>query len=77
VSHRYKRRYAQAGDERQYGLIAEQVARRLPALVDRGPNGKPAGVYYEELLGLLLAEVKRQHRALHHHAFDSAGCGRG
>jgi hypothetical protein len=33
-----------------------------------GPNGKPAGVYYEELPALLLAEVRRQHQALRHQA---------
>jgi hypothetical protein len=64
VSYRYKRRYAAAKDGLQYGLVAEQVARQLPALVQRGPNGEPAGVYYEQLSTLLLAELKRQDREL-------------
>jgi hypothetical protein len=60
VSYRYK-----SGDSHlQYGLIAEQVAGQLPALVQRGPSGEPAGVYYEQLSTLLLAELKRQHREL-------------
>jgi endosialidase-like protein len=64
VSYRYKRRHAGGYDRLQYGLIAEQVARQLPALVQRGPSGKPSGVYYEQLSALLLSELKRQHREL-------------
>jgi hypothetical protein len=64
VSYRYKR----GGSRLQYGLIAEQVARQLPAIVQRGPSGKPAGVYYEQLSTLLLSEVKRQHRELRRQA---------
>jgi hypothetical protein len=60
VSYRYKH----GSSQRQFGLIAGQVARRLPALVQRGPSGRPAGVYYQELPALLLAEVKRQQREI-------------
>jgi hypothetical protein len=60
VSYRYRH-----GDRRrQFGLIAERVAHQVPALVERAPNGKPAGVYYQELPALLLAQVKRQQRQI-------------
>jgi hypothetical protein len=45
----------------EYGLIAEQVARLYPSLVQYEPNGKPGGVYYEELPVLLLAQLQREH----------------
>jgi hypothetical protein len=57
-------RYRDGDRRRQFGLIAERVAGELPALVERKPNGKPAGVYYQELPALLLAEVKRQQREI-------------
>ena len=56
VSYRYKTGAAQL----QYGLIAEQVARVFPALVQYGPSGKPSGVYYQELPVLLLAQLQRE-----------------
>jgi hypothetical protein len=60
LSYRYKR-----GDGRlQYGLLAEQVAKRFPALAQYGRDGKPDGVYYEQLSVLLLAQVQRQQREL-------------
>jgi len=55
-------RYRSGSTALQYGLIAEQVARRLPALVQRGADGRPAGVYYQELPVLLLGQVQRQQR---------------
>ncbi|MEA2412826.1 MAG: hypothetical protein QOC77_3387 [Thermoleophilaceae bacterium] len=60
VSYRYKPRWA-GGDRRvRYGLIAEEVIKVFPALVQRGPNGKPEGVRYGDLPVLLLATVKHQ-----------------
>ena len=55
-------RYRAGASALQYGLIAEEVARRLPALVQRGPDGRPAGVYYQELPVLLLSQLQREHR---------------
>jgi hypothetical protein len=46
----------------QYGLLAEQVAKRMPALAQYAEDGKPTGVYYEQLSVLLLAQVQRQAR---------------
>jgi hypothetical protein len=60
VSYRYKPAYAHGTNPTQYGLIAEQVAHHIPALVQYAPNGKPNGVYYQELPVLLLAQVQRQ-----------------
>jgi hypothetical protein len=48
----------------QYGLIAEQVAHQFPTLVQRAPDGKPTGVYYQELPVLLLAQLQRQQRRI-------------
>ena len=46
---------------RQYGLIAEEVAKVYPELVIRDATGKIMGVHYEELAPMLLAEVQHQH----------------
>ena len=44
VSYRYK-----GARNRQFGLIAEDVARVLPELVQYDEQGKPGGVHYDEL----------------------------
>jgi hypothetical protein len=64
VSFRYKRRYANGATARQYGLIAEQVARVDPNLVTYGRNGKPLTVAYQELPALELAQLQHQHAQL-------------
>jgi hypothetical protein len=64
VGFRYRPAYTQASDQLEYGLIAEQVAHLFPSLVQYEPNGKPGGVYYEELPVLLLAQLQREHAAL-------------
>jgi Chaperone of endosialidase len=46
---------------RQYGLIAEEVDKVYPELVIRDDAGKIAGIHYEELAPMLLAEVQHQH----------------
>jgi hypothetical protein len=61
VSYRYKPRWAGGNHNLQYGLIAEQVARVFPALVQWGPDGKPNGVRYGDLPVLLLAQLQREH----------------
>jgi hypothetical protein len=45
---------------RQYGLIAEEVAKVYPELVIRDQNGRIDGVRYEELAPMLLNEVQQQ-----------------
>ena len=49
---------------RQFGLIAEEVARVYPELVLRAADGTIQGVRYEELAPMLLNEVQHQARAL-------------
>lgn len=44
--------------ERQYGLIAEEVAKIYPELVVRDGNGRILSIRYEELAPMLLNEMK-------------------
>jgi Chaperone of endosialidase len=66
VSYRYKPRWAGGNRSLQYGLIAEDVAKVFPALVQRGPDGKPNGVRYGDLPVLLLAQLQREHAHAEH-----------
>jgi len=45
---------------RQYGLIAEEVAKVYPELVIRDESGRIDGVRYDELAPMLLNEVQQQ-----------------
>jgi hypothetical protein len=47
---------------RQYGLIAEEVAKVYPELVARGTDGRVVSVQYHELIPMLLNELQRQGR---------------
>jgi hypothetical protein len=66
VSYRYKPHWAGGNRSLQYGLIAEDVAKVFPALVQRGPDGKPNGVRYGDLPVLLLAQLQREHAHARH-----------
>jgi hypothetical protein len=58
-------RYTQDGQgERQYGLIAEEVAKTYPELVTYGANGEIESVRYQELIPMLLNELQHQQRQL-------------
>jgi hypothetical protein len=58
-------RYKQdAQGERQYELIAEEVAKVYPELVTRGVNGDVEAVRYHEVIPMLLNEVQHQQRQL-------------
>jgi hypothetical protein len=61
VTFRYKQ---DAQGERQYGLIAEEVAKVYPELVTRGADGEIEAVRYQELTPMLLNEQQRQQRQL-------------
>ena len=50
--------------ERQYGLIAEEVARVYPELASYDTDGKVVTVHYHELVPMLLNELQRQARKL-------------
>ena len=49
-----------ANGTRQYGLIAEEVAKVYPELVIRDENGHIDGVRYDELAPMLLNEMQKQ-----------------
>jgi hypothetical protein len=51
---------ADATGTRQYGLVAEEVAKVYPELVIRNEAGRIDGVRYDELAPMLLNEVQRQ-----------------
>lgn len=61
VTFRYKE---DAEKERQYGLIAEEVAKVYPDLVVRGATGEIESLQYHELIPLLLNEVQHHQRTL-------------
>lgn len=46
--------------QRQYGLIAEEVAQVYPELVVRGAKGEVESVQYYELVPMLLNEVQKR-----------------
>jgi hypothetical protein len=57
VTFRYK---SDAHGVRQYGLIAEEVAKVYPELVVHDPTGQIIGVRYDELAPMLLNEVQKE-----------------
>src|SRR5262249_25351896 len=50
--------------QRQYGLIAEEVAKVYPELVTKGPDGKGGSVQIHELAPSLLNDMQRQQREI-------------
>jgi hypothetical protein len=63
VTFRYKQ---DPQGERQYGLIAEQVAKVYPELVVRGDKGEIESVQYRELIPLMLNEMQHQQVTMQH-----------
>jgi hypothetical protein len=61
VTFRYKQ---DAQGARQYGLLAEEVAKVYPELVVRGSKGEVESVQYHQLIPMLLNELQRQQHAL-------------
>jgi hypothetical protein len=61
VTFRYK---SEPRGARQYGLIAEEVAKVYPELVVRNPKGEIISVRYDELAPMLLNEVKQEKQQL-------------
>jgi hypothetical protein len=64
VTFYYKPKYAHGDHTLQYGLIAEEVAKVYPNLVQYDKTGKPQTVYYHLINAMLLNEVQKQHRQL-------------
>jgi hypothetical protein len=63
VTFRYKQ---DPSNERQYGVIAEQVAKVYPELVVRDTKGEVESVQYEELIPLMLNAMQRQRDEMQH-----------
>jgi hypothetical protein len=61
VTFRYKHEVDPNGIP-QFGLVAEQVAKVNPALVDRDAQGKVYTVRYEAVNAMLLNEFLKEHR---------------
>jgi endosialidase-like protein len=61
VTFRYKQ---DAQGARQYGLLAEEVAKVYPELVVRGPKGEVESVQYHQLIPMLLNELQHRQHAL-------------
>jgi Chaperone of endosialidase len=57
VTFRYKQ---EEHGERQYGLIADEVAEVYPELVTRGDDGEVESVRYHQLIPMLLNELQHQ-----------------
>jgi len=56
VTFRYK---GDPSQQRQYGLVAEEVARVYPDLVSHDVDGKVVSVHYHELVPMLLNEIQK------------------
>jgi septal ring factor EnvC (AmiA/AmiB activator) len=61
VSFFYKQEYANGLQTLQYGLIAEEVAKVYPELVEFSDNGEPYTVRYNLLISMILNELQKQY----------------
>jgi len=61
VSFFYKQEYANGPQTLQYGLIAEEVAKVYPELVEFSENGEPYTVRYNLLISMMLNELQKQY----------------
>jgi Chaperone of endosialidase len=61
VTFHYKAPYDDGSHLLQYGLIAEEVAKVFPDLVQYDAQGKPFTVRYHEINTMLLNELQKQH----------------
>lgn len=64
VTFRYKAPYDDGQRLRQYGLIAEEVAKVEPGLVQFGDDGQPLAVRYHFVEAMVLNEVQKQHATI-------------
>jgi transposase len=64
VTFRYKESVANGSQNRQYGLIAEQVAAIYPELAVYGKDGQVETLQYQQLPAMLLNEIQKQHKTI-------------
>ena len=64
VTFRYKESVANGSQDRQYGLIAEQVAAIYPELAVYGKDGQVETLQYQQLPAMLLNEIQKQHKTI-------------
>ncbi len=64
VTFRYKPAYDDGERLLQYGLVAEEVAKVNPGLVQFGEDGQPLAVRYHFIYAMLLNEVQEQHSTI-------------
>jgi hypothetical protein len=64
VAFRYKPQYDDGSRLLQYGLVAEEVAKVYPELVQTDRSGKPMAVRTHFINAMMLNEVQRQHRTI-------------
>ncbi len=64
VTFLYRDEVGGANDERQYGLVAEEVAKVASDLVRFDEEGNPFSVHYEQLAPMLLNEMQKQQRTI-------------
>jgi hypothetical protein len=76
VTFYYKPAYDDGSHLRQYGLIAEEVAKLYPDLVQYDRDGLPLAVRYHAVNAMLLNEVQKQQRSLAAGAHHGARGGR-
>ena len=62
VTFRYKKEHDSVDGRLQYGLIAEEVAEVYPELVVYDDEGRAKAVLYQQLSGMLLNELQKQHQ---------------
>ncbi len=62
VTFRYKEGDGKGKQPLQYGLIAEEVAKVFPDLVQYDKQGKPFTVFYHLLTPMLLNQLQKEHR---------------
>ena len=72
VTFHYKAAYDDGSRLLQYGLIAEEVAKVAPDLVQYDPTGQPFTVRYHALNAMLLNELQKQHAVVEEQAAELA-----
>jgi hypothetical protein len=64
VAFKYREAVANGDNTEQYGLIAEEVMKVAPGLVQLDEDGEPFAVRYHLLSPMLLNEVQKQYRTI-------------